>query len=158
MTSFGKKLTGQTRRSGAMITLDGVKIAADILDCFSHQQGKQMINALQAQDLPLAEKIQSQLFVFDDFVSVDDRSMQILITKIPRETLTLALRGISGACLQKFLTNVSGNAAAMLKEALANSPARALSEIEKARKTVIDLARQLGEAEQINLVNDGLYI
>ncbi|WP_281557369.1 FliG C-terminal domain-containing protein [Thalassomonas sp. RHCl1] len=156
--SFDKQLKGQTRISGAMVAIDGIKIAAAILNCFSQQQGKEMMAALQGQDLPLAEKIQSQLFVFDDFAEVDDRSMQTLIAKIPRESLNLALRGITGACLQKFSTNMSANAAAMLKEELDNAPAKALSEIEKVRKSVIDVARQLEATQRIILKDDGLYI
>ncbi|WDE09521.1 FliG C-terminal domain-containing protein [Thalassomonas haliotis] len=159
---FGKRLKGQTRLRGAMIAVDGVKTAAAILNCLPPKQANEMVNALQVQDLPLAEKIQAQLFVFDDFVYVDDHSMQVLIAKIPRATLSLALRGIKGACLQKFLANISANAAAMLKEELdfssGKAQAKALPEIEKARKGVIDLARQLEAEEQIILTYDGFYI
>ncbi|WP_053043309.1 FliG C-terminal domain-containing protein [Thalassomonas actiniarum] len=155
---FNKQLKGHIRISAAMVAIDGIQIAAAIFNCFPQKQGKEMMTALQVQDLPLAEKIQSQLFVFDDLAGVDDRSMQTLIAKIPRESLNLALRGITGACQQKFFTNMSANAAAMLKEALDNAPPKALSEIEKARKAIIDLARKLESEQQIILTNDGLYI
>ncbi|WDE02896.1 hypothetical protein SG34_015745 [Thalassomonas viridans] len=143
---------------GSMIAIDGVKIAAAILNCLSQKQGEAMLGALQAKDMLLAEKIQSQLFVFDDFADIDDSSMQTLITKLPHGILPLALRGITGVCLQKFLANMSARAAGLLKDELDNAPPRAISDIAKARKAVIDLARQLEAAGEIILANDGQYI
>jgi len=142
----------------SMVAIDGIKTAAAIFNCLSHKQGKALLDALRTKDLLLAEKIQSQLFVFEDFICVDDSSMQVLIAKLPRETLPLALRGIKGACLKKFLSNMSVRAGELLKDELANAPARALADIEKARKDVIDLARQLEALGEILLTSDGQYL
>jgi flagellar motor switch protein FliG len=43
----------------------------------------------------LADAIQEKMFVFEDFLELEDRSLQTLLTEVPQETLIIALKGAS---------------------------------------------------------------
>ncbi|OIQ87668.1 flagellar motor switch protein FliG [mine drainage metagenome] len=131
--------------------MGGPKVAAEILNQLDSTQSNSIMEFLRSQDEELANKVQDQMFVFDDLINVDDRSMQTLLREISSETLILALKGANAALKEKFLGNMSKRAAEMLRDDLeAKGPVR-LSEVEAAQKEILQIATRLESAGQIQL-------
>lgn len=103
----------------------------------------------------LAQKIQDQMFVFDNINDLDDRSVQLLLREVQSETLIIALKGTSQELKDKIFSNMSSRAAEALKEDLeAKGPVR-LSEVEAEQKEILKIVRKLVDEGQIILGGKG---
>jgi flagellar motor switch protein FliG len=95
------------------------------------------------------------MFVFDNLLEVDDRSIQTLLREITSESLILALKGADEKVREKIFGNMSKRAAEMLRDDLeAKGPVR-LSEVEAAQKEILNVARRMAENGEIMLGGQG---
>jgi flagellar motor switch protein FliG len=115
--------------SGGEITkkssLGGVKAAADILNYMGGAIEASVLANIREHDAELAQKIQDQMFTFDNILDLDDRSVQLLLREVQSETLIIALKGTSQELKDLIFKNMSSRAAEALKEDLeAKGPVR----------------------------------
>jgi flagellar motor switch protein FliG len=143
------------KSAGKTSALGGAKAAADIVNFLDASQEGPLMEIIAKTDEALASKIQDLIFVFDNLISLDDRSMQELLRNVQSDRLLLALKGADEALKTKIFKNMSQRAAEMLKDDLeAKGPVR-LSEVEAAQKEVLGAARKLAEAGTISLGGKG---
>jgi flagellar motor switch protein FliG len=136
--------------------LGGVKAAADILNLMDATLEGDIMEQIAEYSAELAEKIQDQIFVFDNLVDIRDRGIQLLLREVSSETLVLAMKGADQALKDKIFRNMSKRAGEMLRDDLeARGPAR-LSEVEAAQKEILAIARRLAEAGDIVLGDKGV--
>jgi flagellar motor switch protein FliG len=136
-------------------TVGGIKSAAAILNFMESALGSEAMDAMKEVDAGLAQQIQDLMFVFEDIIKVDDRSVQALLREVSSETLLLALKGADETVREKFFRNMSKRAAEMLRDDLdARGPVR-VSEVEVAQKEILGVARRLADEGQINLGQGG---
>jgi len=148
-----KQFAGKS--AGKTASLGGPKAAADIVNFLDASQEGPLMEVINKTDEALAAKIQDLIFVFDNLISLDDRSMQELLRNVQSDRLLIALKGADEALKAKIFKNMSQRAAEMLKDDLeAKGPVR-LSEVEGAQKEVLASARKLAEAGTINLGGKG---
>lgn len=146
---FEQQLSGSANRVN-VATLGGVKSAAEIMNNLEGSLTTNIMAKIKEQDDDLAQKIQDQMFVFDDLVGVDDRGIQALLRDVPSETLIFALKGASPDLREKFFKNMSKRAAEMMRDDLeARGPVR-VSEVESAQKEILAIAMRLESAGQIS--------
>ena len=113
------------------------------------------MDSIRENDEEVGQKIQDLMFVFDDLIDVDDRSIQTLLREVQPEMLQKALKGCDDALKEKFFKNMSKRSAEMFKEELqAMGPVR-VSDVEAAQKDILSAARKLADAGQIMLGNAG---
>lgn len=147
-------LTGDSQ-SVQVSAMGGPKVAAEVLNRVDTSLANSIMELIRGQDENLANRVQEQMFVFDDLVNVDDRSMQTMLREISSETLILALKGAQPALRDKFLNNMSKRAAEMLRDDMeAKGPVR-LTEVEAAQKEILGIASRLEAAGQIQLGGGG---
>jgi len=145
--------------SGGEVTkkssLGGVKTAADILNYMGGAIEASVLANIREHDADLAQKIQDQMFTFDNVNELDDRSVQLLLREVQSETLIIALKGTSQELKDKIFKNMSSRAAEALKEDLeAKGPVR-LSEVEAEQKEILKIVRKLVDEGQIVLGGKG---
>jgi len=70
---------------------------------------------LEEQDPALAEEVKKLMFVFEDIVLLDDRSIQTVLKEVDMKDLALALKAASEAVMKRIVSNMSDRAAEMLK-------------------------------------------
>ncbi len=68
-------------------SLGGVKTAADILNYMGGAVEASVLANIREHDAELAQKIQDQMFTFDNILDLDDRSVQLLLREVQSETL-----------------------------------------------------------------------
>lgn len=155
-TSLSTLLHGQNIKLNNM---GGIRTAAEIINLMKSQQEELVINALRDYDNELAQKIIDEMFLFENLVDVDDRSIQRLLKDVDNETLIIALKGATEALREKLLSNMSQRAASILREDLENRPPVRLSQVETEQKKILVIARRLAETgEMILSSGDDEYV
>lgn len=143
---------GEHSKKGA---LGGVKAAADILNYMGGAVEASVLASIREYDSELAQKIQDQMFTFDNILDLDDRAIQMLLREVQSESLIIALKGTSQELREKIFKNMSSRAAEALKEDLeAKGPVR-LSEVEAEQKEILKIVRRLADEGQIVLGGKG---
>jgi len=148
-----KQFAGKS--AGKTSVLGGAKAAANIINFLEPSQESALMEQIEKSDEALAARILDLVFVFDNLIDIDDRSMQELLRQVPAEKLLLALKGADEGLKEKIFKNMSQRAAEMLRDDLeAKGPVR-LSEVEGAQKEILQVARKLAEAGTIALGGKG---
>ncbi len=133
----------------------GVKTAAEILNFMGGAVEGAIINNIKEFDEELAQRIQDEMFVFEDIGKIDDRGIQLLLREIQSESLIVALKGATPELREKIFKNMSQRAAEMLRDDLeAKGPVR-LSEVEGEQKEILKIVRRLADEGQIVLGGKG---
>jgi flagellar motor switch protein FliG len=133
----------------------GVKAAAEILNFMGGTLEGSVMNNIKEFDEELAQRIQDEMFVFEDIGKIDDRGIQLLLREIQSESLIVALKGATPELREKIFKNMSQRAAEMLRDDLeAKGPVR-LSEVEGEQKEILKIVRRLADEGQIVLGGKG---
>ncbi|MFN4330283.1 MAG: flagellar motor switch protein FliG [Limnobacter sp.] len=136
-------------------TLGGVRAAAEILNFVGTMSEKAVLDTIREYDSELSQRIQDEMFTFDNLLDVDDRGIQTLLRDVPGEALVIALKGADEAIRDKVFKNMSSRAAEALKEDLESRGPVRLSEVEAAQKDILKVARKLADEGQIMLSGGG---
>ena len=135
--------------------LGGAKAAANIINFLDPSQESAIMEQIMKSDEALGTRIQDLIFVFDNLLELDDRSMQELLRHVPSDRLLLAMKAADEDLKEKIFKNMSQRAAEMLRDDLeARGPVR-LSEVEAAQKEIVAIARKLAETGVIALGGKG---
>ncbi len=140
---------------GKKSSLGGIKTAADILNYMGGAIEASVLANIREHDADLAQKIQDQMFTFDNVMELDDRSVQMLLREVQSETLIIALKGTSEELKAKIFRNMSSRAAEALKEDLESKGPVRLSEVEAEQKEILKIVRKLVDEGQIILGGKG---
>ncbi len=133
----------------------GIKTAAGILNFMDGEMESAITESITEHDAELAQEIQSQMFVFDNLLEIDDRGMQAILREVQSEQLIIALKGADDTIKEKIFGNMSSRAAEMMREDLeAKGPVR-LKDVEDAQKEVLSVAKRLADAGEISLGGKG---
>ncbi|BBD79377.1 flagellar motor switch protein FliG [Aerosticca soli] len=135
--------------------IGGLKAAAAILNEMETSREVELMSAIRSQDPTLGGRIEELMFVFDDLVGLDDRSMQTLLREVPSQRLVVALKGAEPAVREKIFANMSKRAADMLRDDLEVAGPVRVSEVDAAQKEILSIARRLADAGQITLSAGG---
>jgi flagellar motor switch protein FliG len=141
-----------TTRTSAM---GGAKAAADIINNLEPSQEGVIMEQITQTDEALGARIADLIFVFDNLLEIDDRSMQELLRQVASDKLLLAMKGADEGMKEKIFKNMSQRAAEMLKDDLESRGPVKISEVEGAQKEILQTARKLAEAGTIQLAGKG---
>jgi len=136
-------------------SLGGVKAAAEIINLLGGAMEGAVIEAIRGFDPDLAQKIMDKMFVFDDVLKLDDRSIQTVLKEVASETLVVALKGAGPELREKFFSNMSSRAAEALREDLESRGPMRLSEVEAQQKEILKTIRRLADEGQVTLGGGG---
>jgi len=133
----------------------GVKIAADILNFLGGDVGASIMEGVKSTDEDLGQEVEDQMFVFDNLADVDDRGIQALLREVSSDILIVALKGADELVKEKILKNMSSRAAEMLRDDLEASAPVKLSDVENAHREILNIARRMADAGEIQLGGGG---
>jgi len=135
--------------------LGGVHAAANILNYLGTTAEGEILEAVREHDADLAQKIEDEMFVFENVLDIDDRGIQALLREVQSESLIIALKGSTEELREKVFKNMSQRAAEMLRDDLeAKGPVR-VSEVETEQKEILKIVRRLAEEGQVVLGGKG---
>ena len=129
----------------------GLKPLVDIINHADRATERLILEGLERRDPALAEEVRSQMFMFEDITTLDDRSVQLVLRSVDSKELATALKGVSSDVRGKIMANVSERAAANLTDEIDLLGAVRLSSVEEAQAKIIATIRSLEESGQILL-------
>ena len=135
--------------------LGGVRTAAEIVNLMNSTQEEEAIAHVREHDEALAQRIIDEMFVFENLLSLEDRSIQRLLKDIESDSLIIALKGAPQELRDKFLANMSQRAAETLREDMELSGPVRVSQVETEQKAILQVARRLAEGGEIVIAAPG---
>jgi len=126
-------------------TLSGIDIAAEIVNNLPKDLGMEILDEIRKEDEILADTIEEKMFKFEDIIKLDDRAIIEILKNVDKNDLLIALKGAPQEIVDKFLNNMSKRAAQMFMEDMEVLGPMKKSDIEKARKKVIAVIKDLIE-------------
>ncbi len=124
----------------------GIKSLAEILNHTDRSTERNVLDSLTEADEELAAEVRRLLFVFEDVVKLDDRSIQLVLREADQKDLALALRGVNDDVKERILSNMSERGAQMLVEEMAYQPPQRKRVVEEAQGRIVAIVRKLEEA------------
>jgi flagellar motor switch protein FliG len=132
----------------------GSSTVAEILNQVDQNTENAILTKLEEERSDLANEVRKLMFVFEDLISVDDRSIRTILKEVNNDELTLSLKAATPAMQDKIFSNLSERAADMIREDLeAMGPTR-LADVEKAQQSILRAAKKL-EAEGKIVIGKG---
>jgi flagellar motor switch protein FliG len=141
--------------SGAISNVGGLKFAAEVLNRTDRTKEQRILDDIKAIEEPVYQKIEEQLFVFEDIVQLDDRTLQSILKEVTTDVLVVALRATDQRVQDKFFGNMSTRAADIIKEEMEMRGPVRLKEVEQAQQDLIAVAKGLEQAGKITLGKGG---
>lgn len=148
-----RKLSGFVMQTFSQV--GGVDTAAEIMNSIDRTSERKIMEKLSYDSPELAEEIRRRMFVFEDIVKLDDRSVQIVLREVETRDLALALKGASEEVKQKIFKNISKRAAQLLQDELEYMGPVRLKDVEEAQQKIINVIRRLEEAGEIVIARGG---
>lgn len=148
------------KKLSSMVTSDftaagGIQSVVDILLSVDRGTEKHIMESLEIEDSELAEEIKKRMFVFEDIVSLDNRSIQRFLREVDNNDLALALKGSSEDVAQVIFSNMSKRLQEMIKEDMEFMGPVRLRDVEEAQQKIVNIIRRLEDAGEIVIARGG---
>ncbi len=133
---------------------DGVQELADLLNQSERSTERAILAEIEAKDPALAEKVRALMFVFEDLVSLDDRSLQEVLRQVEPARLAVAFKGIAAELRDALERNLSERARTTVAEEMDLMGSVRVSEVEEAQSEIVRTVHEL-EKEGLITMNRG---
>jgi flagellar motor switch protein FliG len=143
------------KAAASKIALGGQGEIAKIVNAMPKARGERVLKTVKKRDKVLAQKIEDEMFTFEDLIALDVKSLGALLRDVETETLTLALKGAGEAIVEKALGTLSARAAQTIRDDMAERGPTKRSDVDAAQREMIAIARQLAADGTISMGAQG---
>ncbi|MFC1725550.1 flagellar motor switch protein FliG [candidate division KSB1 bacterium] len=133
----------------------GAKAVAEILNLASRSVEKAILSDLEKRNPELATEIKNLMFVFEDIVLLDDRSVQRVLREVESKDLGLALKMSTDEVRELIFRNMSERASNLLKEELEYMGPVRVKDVEEAQLKIVEVIRNLEEDGEVIISGRG---
>ncbi len=132
-------------------TVGGVEALAELLNRVDRTTERSIMETLEAENAELADAIKKRMFVFEDVILLDDRSIQQVLKEVDQRELAIVLKGSSDEVKNKIFGNMSQRAAEIVKEDMEFMGPVRVRQVEEAQQRFVAVIRRLEEAGDITI-------
>ena len=133
----------------------GAQSIAEILNLADRATERKILDNLVQKDPELATEVKNLMFVFDDILLIDDKSMQRILKEVDVKDLSVALKGTSEEMREKVFKNVSERVAQLIQEEMDFMGPVRLRDVEEVQQRIVDIVRSLEEDGEIVISGKG---
>ncbi len=133
----------------------GIDVAVEIMNSLDRSAEKKIIESLEKTEPDLADEIKNRMFVFEDIINLDDRSIQMILREVDTHDLALAMKGSSDDVKDKIMKNMSKRAASLLEDELKYMGPVRVKDVETAQQKIVAIIRKLEDAGEIVISRGG---
>ena len=133
----------------------GAPALAQILNSADRGTERNILEYLEQVNAELAEDVRSLLFVFEDILKLDDRSVQLVLKEVDARDIALALRGASEDVKERIMANMSQRGAEMLAEEMEFMAPQRRKVVEDAQSKIVGVVRRLEDTGAIFISRGG---
>ena len=153
LRELDEALQNEFRASGAVSgsKLGGVESASHIMGALDRATETSILNAMDEVDPDLANEIRNLRFTYEDIAKIDDQGIQLILKDVAQEDLLISLKTASDTLKEKWLSNMSERAAAMVREDLESMGPTKISDVEKTQQKIVAVCKQLEEDGKISI-------
>lgn len=134
----------------------GIDSVVEILNAVDRTTEKHIMETLESEDMDLSDEIRKRMFVFEDILGLDNRTIQIILRQeIDNKELAVALKGSSKELQTLILSNISKRLASMIEEEMEFMGPIRKSDVEEAQQKIVKIIRRLQDDGEIVIASGG---
>jgi flagellar motor switch protein FliG len=133
----------------------GVDSIVDILNSVDRGTEKHIMETLELDAPELADEIRRKMFVFEDIISLDNKSIQRVLREVDNNELAVALKSTTDEVQNLIFNNLSKRLAAMIKEDMEFMGPVRLKDVEEAQQKIVNIIRKLEDSAEIVVSRGG---
>ncbi|RSL33166.1 flagellar motor switch protein FliG [Salibacterium salarium] len=133
----------------------GIEAVVEVLNGVDRSTERTILDSLEIQDPELAEEIKKRMFVFEDIVTLDNRSIQRVIRDVENEDLQLSLKVASDEVKELVFNNMSQRMSDTFQEEMEFMGPVRLRDVEESQTRIVAVIRRLEEAGEIVIARGG---
>ncbi len=137
--------------SQAMTSAGGPGTAARMLNQLAGGRDTALLDAVTARNGAVANDIRNLMFVFEDLLLLESRSMQRVLRDVESKTLALALKAASEGLTAHIFANMSERASGALREEIEMLGPVKVRDVEAAHVEIVTVVRDLQDAGEIQV-------
>lgn len=135
--------------------IGGVDAVVEILNTVDRGTEKHIMETLEIEEPELADEIRKKMFVFEDILLLDDRSIQRVLRDVDNNDLAIALKGSNEQVQNAIFNNLSKRLASMIKEDMEFMGPVRMKDVEEAQQKIVNIIRKLEDASEIVISRGG---
>jgi flagellar motor switch protein FliG len=136
-------------------TVGGLDPLVDIINRSDRTTERLILEALEARNPEIAEEIRRRMFMFEDIVNLDDRSVQLVLRQVEPSDLATALKGVNEAVRDKVTGNLSERGRENLLEEIDLLGPVKVKMVEESQQKIVSVIRSLEDSGQIEIQRGG---
>ena len=136
----------------------GVDSIVDILNTVDRGTEKHIMESLEIEDPELADEIRKKMFVFEDILSLDDRSIQRVLREVDNNELAVALKGSNEEVQNLIFSNLSKRLATMIREDMDFMGPVRMKDVEEAQQKIVNIIRKLEDSAEIIISSNASFL
>ena len=133
----------------------GVDSIVEILNSVDRGTEKHIMETLEIDEPELADEIRRKMFVFEDILSLDDRTIQRVLRDVDNNDLAIALKGSNEEVQNVIFNNLSKRLDVMIKEDMEFMGPVRLKDVEEAQQKIVNIIRKLEDSAEIVIARGG---
>ena len=127
----------------------GVDAIVEILNTVDRGTEKHIMETLEIDEPELAEEIRRKMFVFEDILTLDDRSLQRVLREFDIPTLATALKSAGEDVQGAVFNNISKRQVLMIQEEMDFMGPVRMKDVEEAQQKIVNTIRKLEDSGEI---------
>ncbi len=133
----------------------GVDSIVAILNTVDRGTEKHIMETLEIEEPELADEIRRKMFVFEDILSLDDKSIQRVLREVDNNELAVALKGSNEEVQTVIFNNLSKRLATMIREDMEFMGPVRLKDVEESQQKIVNIIRKLEDSAEIIISRGG---
>ncbi|MBF1014999.1 MAG: flagellar motor switch protein FliG, partial [Lachnospiraceae bacterium] len=127
----------------------------EILNTVDRGTEKHIMETLEIEEPELADQIRRKMFVFEDILLLDNKSIQRVLRDVDNNDLSISLKNVSEEVQNAIFTNLSKRLASMIKEEMEFMGPVRVKDVEEAQQKIVNIIRKLEDSGEIIISRGG---
>lgn len=150
---MGKKFSSIVTNEN--IRVGGIDFVASVMNNLDRASEKSVFDGLAVYNADLVDEIRKRMFVFEDIVTMDDRSVQRFVRDCDPRDLVLSLKAANAEVANKLFANMSTRMAQTIQDDLEITTNVRMRDVEDAQQRIVSIIRDLEERNEIIILKGG---
>ncbi len=147
------------KRFSGILTTDytsvgGVDYIANVMNHIDRSNEKLIFDELGRKDAELADTIRKKMFVFEDIITMDNRSIQRFIRECDMRDMVYALKNANEQITTVIFSNMSTRMKESIQSDMEVTVNVRLKDVEEAQQRIVGIIRRLEEEGEL-IINKG---
>ena len=137
------------------MSLGGIDYVADMMNNIDRSTERKIFDQLSKSNPELAQDIRDKMFVFENILDMDDRSVQRFVRDLEVKDIVYALKSASEEMKTIFFNNMSKRMADSVRGDMEVTSNVRLKEVEEAQQRIVNVIRNLEEQGEVIIKKGG---